>query len=58
LGTKLLERLIHVGRGEGLERITATMLADNQLMTRLARRAGFHVQRSLSGSEYIAVLEL
>ena len=43
LGTELLRRLVRVGRDEGLERICAEMLADNDGMRRTAMSAGFEV---------------
>ncbi len=43
LGTQLLNLLVGVGREEKLERITATILADNHEMQRIARKLGFKV---------------
>jgi acetyltransferase len=58
LGTQLLKLLVQVGRDEKLERITATMLADNQEMQHVARRAGFKVAHLTGGNEYRAELKL
>ncbi|MCW5850236.1 MAG: bifunctional acetate--CoA ligase family protein/GNAT family N-acetyltransferase [Anaerolineae bacterium] len=44
LGTELLKRLIQVGRDEGLERITAQILADNYGMQRVCENLGFTLQ--------------
>jgi acetyltransferase len=41
LGTQLLTRLIEVGRDEGLERITAEILHENQAMQRVCEKVGF-----------------
>ena len=58
LGTQLLKLLVQVGRDEKLERITATMLADNHEMQRVARKAGFQVGHLPDGTEYRAQLVL
>jgi acetyltransferase len=41
LGTLLLERLLEVGRKEGLRRITADILYGNRPMQRLSKKLGF-----------------
>ncbi len=58
LGTQLLKLLVQAGRDEGLERITAIMLADNLDMQRVAQRVGFTVRREPSGTEFQAELIL
>jgi acetyltransferase len=58
LGTQLLKLLVQVGRDEKLARITATMLADNHEMQRLARKAGFNVEHFPGGNEYRAEMVL
>ena len=58
LGTQLLKLLVHVGRDEKLERITATMLADNHEMQHIAREVGFKVEHTPGGTEYRAELVL
>jgi acetyltransferase len=58
LGTQLLTLLVQVGRDEKLERITATMLADNHEMQHVARKAGFKVEYIRGENEYRAELEL
>ncbi len=46
LGTELLRQIVEVGKDEGLQRITADVLAINQPMQKVAQRLGFHVVRS------------
>ncbi len=58
LGTQLLKMLVQVGRDEGLERITATILPDNHDMQRVARKAGFTVRNVIEESECRAELVL
>ena len=58
LGTKLLRLLVQVGRDEKLERITATMLADNQEMQQVAKKVGFKLQRESGSQDRRAVLVL
>jgi acetyltransferase len=41
LGTELLRRLLEVGREEKLDRITAEILPDNQVMQHLCKKLGF-----------------
>ncbi len=43
LGTELLGRLVQVGRDEGLERITAEILAENRSMQRVCEKLGFQL---------------
>jgi acetyltransferase len=58
LGTQLLRTLVQVGRDEKLDRITATMLADNHEMQQVARKVGFTVEHAHGGNEYHAELRL
>jgi len=58
LGTQLLKLLVQVGSDEKLERITATMLADNHEMQHVARKAGFKVGHMPGGNEYKAEMVL
>jgi acetyltransferase len=44
LGTELLRRLVQIGRDEGLERISADILADNAGMRAVAKKVGFKVR--------------
>ncbi len=41
LGSELLERLVDVGRKEGLDRITGTVLSDNRAMLHVCNKLGF-----------------
>src|SRR5215204_4552570 len=58
LGTILLERLLEIGRAEGLRRITAVILVDNRPMQRLLRKLGFHLRRDREEGVVKADLEL
>ena len=46
LGTEVLQRLVQVGRNEGLAVIRAEMLASNKAMQAVSRKAGFVIQPS------------
>jgi len=58
LGTELLKGLVKTARAETLGRLTGIMLSDNHEMQRLARAAGFQVERTPGGNEYRAGLDL
>jgi acetyltransferase len=58
LGTQLLKLLVQIGRDEKLERITASILADNREMEHMARKAGFTFTQQQQGSERLATLNL
>jgi acetyltransferase len=58
LGTELLKRLVDIGRSEKLERITATMLAENHAMHHVSRRVGFKLQRMTESQDYKAEILL
>jgi acetyltransferase len=49
LGTELLRRLVQIGRDEGLERISADILADNAGMRAVAKKVGFKVRTDGEG---------
>ena len=49
LGTELLRRLVEIGRDEGLERISADILADNAGMRAVAKKVGFKVRTDGEG---------
>ena len=49
LGTELLRRLVQIGRDEGLERISADILADNAGMRAVAKKVGFKVSTDGEG---------
>jgi acetyltransferase len=57
LGTRLLQRLVDVGRAERLTRITGTILAENGGMRRACERVGFTV-RPGGGTECAAEIAL
>jgi acetyltransferase len=58
LGSELLGRLIQVGRDEKLEKITATMLAENMAMRALVARSGFEVVKNSDLSAVHVALQL
>jgi acetyltransferase len=60
IGTIVLERLVRYGRGEGLERIVAEILARNRPMQRVAQKVGFTIipSEDISDPTVQAVLEL
>lgn len=45
LGTELLNRLVEIGRNEGLTAITADILSENKGMQRVSEKAGFTLKR-------------
>ncbi|NEQ96620.1 MAG: bifunctional acetate--CoA ligase family protein/GNAT family N-acetyltransferase [Cyanothece sp. SIO2G6] len=47
LGSKLLQLLIEIGREEGLERISATILPDNRAMQHICDKLGFSKHRTI-----------
>ena len=58
LGNALLDRLLEIGRAEGLRRITATILPENRGMQNLSRKLGFHLRRDPEEGVVKADLEL
>ena len=58
LGTELLRELVSIGRAEGLDRIVADMLPENDHMIRVARQLGFEVRHSAADHVVKARLEL
>ncbi len=46
LGTLLLNKLLEVGRAEGLRRITASILLDNYPMQRIRQEARLRLRRN------------
>ena len=55
-GGELLRRLVQIGRDEKLQRIVASILADNVAMQRVSRKCGFKLKRA--ESEFRAELDL
>jgi acetyltransferase len=58
LGTELLKRLVHIGREEKLERITANILAENHAMQVVAKRVGFKLTRDTDNHDFRAEILL
>jgi acetyltransferase len=58
LGTELLTRLVRIGRGEKLARITAHILPDNHAMRSVSERAGFALRHNADNDEYLAEINL
>ena len=58
LGTILLEKLLEVGREEGLHRITAEILFENRAMQRLSKKFGFRLRRDAEEGVVKADLDL
>jgi acetyltransferase len=56
LGVELLRRLVQIGRDEKLQRIVATILAENVAMQHVSRKIGFKLKRV--ESEFQAELDL
>ena len=54
----LLEKLLEVGREEGLGRITADILFDNRAMQKISRRLGFNLHRDTEEMVMKADLDL
>lgn len=58
LGTELLRRLVQIGRDEKLDRITATILADNHGMHLVSKKVGFKLHRDANNQDFKAVIAL
>ncbi len=58
LGTLLLEKLLDVGREEGLHRITASILFENYPMQHISKKLGFALHRDTEEMVMKADLEL
>jgi acetyltransferase len=58
LGTALLEKLLEIGRAEGLRRMTADILLENPPMQRILKRLGFRLRRDLEEGVMKADLSL
>ncbi len=58
LGTELLKRLVSIGQDEKMERITATILADNHAMLHVSKKVGFKLSRSSDQQDFRAELAL
>jgi acetyltransferase len=58
IGPELLNRLIDIGRREGLKLLTADILSDNSAMQRLCARIGFKLRREIGDPTVRAEMEL
>ena len=58
LGTILLEKLLELGREEGLHRMTAEILFENRAMQRLSKKFGFRLRRDAEEGVVHADLDL
>lgn len=58
LGSELLQRLIAIGKAEGVKVITADILAENAVMQKVSERAGFKLKRDPGEPVVSARLEL
>jgi acetyltransferase len=58
VGTELLRRLLQVGRDEGLDRITAEILSDNDGMQQVCKKLGFQIKRTADYSVMKAEIQL
>ena len=56
MGTEMLNRLLQIGRDEGVERVIAYMLGENRGMRLISKRLGFQFERE--GSLFKAAVEL
>jgi acetyltransferase len=58
LGTEILDRLIGIGRAEGLSRIVGYILPDNVVMRNICESLGFKLNHNEAGGNIKAVLDL
>lgn len=58
IGTELLRRVLAVGRGEKLDRISAAMFKENYIMQRLCEKLGFTLHHTAGDGIIHAVIEL
>lgn len=58
IGGALVEHVIAAARAEGISRLTAELLADNQPMRRLLEKAEFRVRMAMDGQTLLASLGL
>ena len=54
LGTELLKRLVQIGKGEKLTRLSAEIMADNRAMQQVSKKAGFKLTPDAGGRDYLA----
>jgi acetyltransferase len=58
LGTHIVSQLLGIARQEGVQRILANILPENQLMQRICRKLGFHLRHDLEDGVVKAELVL
>jgi acetyltransferase len=58
IGTELLSQLLEVARDEKLERVVASMTADNHAMQQTCKKLGFQLRHAEQGTMVEAVIEL
>ena len=58
LGTKLLSTLLEIGKNEGVEKVVAEILPENEGMRRVCEKLGFTLQRIPGSRVYYAEIEL
>jgi acetyltransferase len=58
LGTELVRRLVEIGRDEKVDRVTAEILPENQMMQNVCRMLGFKLKFRADEDAIHAVLEL
>jgi acetyltransferase len=52
LGTKLLSRLVDIGRDQKFDRVVGTILTENMAMQRVSEKVGFTIRRTLDDVVY------
>ena len=57
LGTRLLTELVEIGRAEGIARISARILPENQEMQVISKKVGFTIHRDEAEEELVAELD-
>jgi len=55
LGSELLRRLVEIGRAEGLDRITGTVLAENRAMLHVCQKLGFKLHKAVGDPTEVAL---
>ncbi len=55
LGSELLQRLVDMGRKEGLSRITGTVLADNRAMLHVCQKIGFTLNKKTGDPTEVSI---
>jgi acetyltransferase len=57
IGSELLQRLVNIGRKEGLNRITGSVLSENRGMLHVCQKLGFEATR-IPGEPTLVVRDL